>query len=162
MEKIQKGSNLIIDGTTPKDDHLIKEKEVECPISVSWLGLTEPNQSTGESLRQALDPKDQVVKVGPEVDVGYALQSAAYATQQAVTLGNSAEGTIIRPIGPVEATPAEVSSTERIPSQTIELSGMIHKRPLRVLLDSGSTGHYISDHVAQSFNLIIQSEEGTE
>ena len=100
--------------------------------------------------------------MGPEVDVGYPLQSAAYAQQQAVTLGDSAEGTIIRPIGPVEATPAEVSSTERIPSQTIELSGMIHRRPLRVLLDSGSTGNYISDHVAHSFNLIVRFEEGTK
>ena len=126
------------------------------------LGLTEPSQNTGESLRQALDPEDQVVKVGPEVDVGYPLQSAAYAQQQAVTLGDSTEGTTIRPIGPVEATPVEVSSTERIPSQTIELLGMIHRRPIRVLLDSGSTGNYISDHVAQSFNLIVKSEEGTE
>ena len=32
VEKIQKGSNLITDGTTQKDDHLIKEKEVECPF----------------------------------------------------------------------------------------------------------------------------------
>ena len=109
------------------------------PISVSRLGLTEPSQNTGESLWQALDPEDQVVKVGPEVDVGYPLQTTAYAQQQAVTLGDSTEGTIIRPIGPVEATPAEVSSTERIPSQTIELSNMIHKRSIRVLLDSGST-----------------------
>ena len=150
---------MIIDGTTPKNDHLIKEKEVECPISVSRLGLTEPNQNTGESLWQALDPKDQLVKVGPEVDVGYPLQSAAYAPQQAVTLGDSTEGTIIKPIGPVEATPAEVSSTERIPSQTIELSGMIHRRPIRVLLDGGSTGNYISDHVAQSFNLFNLNRE---
>ena len=65
-------------------------------------------------------------------------------------------------LGPVKATSVEVSSTERIPSQTIELSGMIHRRPLRVLLDSGSTGNYISDQVAQSFNLMVQSEEGTE
>ena len=71
---------MITDGTTPKDDHLIKEKEVECPIFVSRLGLTKPSQSTGESLWQALGPKDQVVKVGPEVDVGYPLQSAAYAS----------------------------------------------------------------------------------
>ena len=39
---------------------------------------------------------------------------------------------------------------------------MIHRRPIRVLLDSGSTGNYISDQIAQSFNLIIQSEEGGE
>ena len=79
VEKVQKGSNLITNGTTPMNDYLIKEKEVECPILVSRLGLTEPSQSTSESLRQALDPKDQVVKVGPEVDVGYPLQSTAYA-----------------------------------------------------------------------------------
>ena len=120
-EKEQKESNLITNKTTQKDDNFIKEKQVECPISVSRLGLTEPRQNTDESLWQALDPEDQVVKVGPEVDVGYPLQSAAYAQQQVVTLGDSAEGTIIRPIGPVEATPVEVSSTERIPSQTIEL-----------------------------------------
>ena len=78
VEKVQKGSNLITDGTTPKDDHLIKEKEVECPTSVSQLGLTEPSEHTSESLWHALDPKDQVVKVGLEVDVGYSLQSSAY------------------------------------------------------------------------------------
>ena len=55
-EKIQKESNLIIDGTTQKDDDFIKEKEVECPISVSRLGLTKTSQNIGESLRQALDP----------------------------------------------------------------------------------------------------------
>ena len=162
MEKVQKGSNLITDGTMPTNDYLIKEKEVERPILVSWLGLTEPSQNTGESLRQALNPANQVVKVGPEVDVGYPLQSAIYAQQQAVTLGDSTEGTTIRPIGLVEVARAKVNSIERIPSQTIELSGMIHKRPIRVLLDSGSTGNYISDHVAHSFNLIVRFEEGTK
>ena len=93
--------------------------------------------------------------MGPEVGVSYPLQSVAYAQQQVVTLGDSKEGTTIRPIGPIEATPVEVSSTKRIPSQTIALSGMIHRRPIRVLLDSGSTGNYIGDHVAQSFNLIL-------
>ena len=62
----------------------------------------------------------------------------------------------------MEATPTEVSSTERISSQTIELSGKIHWRPIRVLLDSGSTGNYISDQVGHSFDLIVQSEEGSE
>ena len=107
---------MIIDRTTQKDDNFIKEKEVECPISVSRLGLTEPRQHIGESLWQPLEPKDQVVKVGPGVDVGCPLQSTIYAQQQAVTLGDSTEGTIIRPLGPMEAKPAEVSSTERIPS----------------------------------------------
>ena len=56
----------------------------------------------------------------------------------------------------------EISSTKRIPSQTIELLGWIHRRPIRVLLDSGSTGNYISDHVACLFNLIVQLKEGSE
>ena len=73
MEKEQKRSNLITNGITHKDDNFIKEKEVECPISVSCLGLTGPSQCTGEYLWQALNPKDQVVKVGPGVDVGYPL-----------------------------------------------------------------------------------------
>ena len=65
VEKIQKGSNLITDGTTQKNDYFIKEKEVKCPISVSRSGITEPSQITGESLRQALNPKEQVGKVEP-------------------------------------------------------------------------------------------------
>ena len=80
MEKIQKGSNLITDGTTQKNDYFIKEKEVKCPILVSRSVLTEPSQTTGESLRQALNPKEQVEKVGPGVDVGYPLQSAICTT----------------------------------------------------------------------------------
>ena len=160
-EKEEKGSNFISDGTTSKDDNLIKDKDVECPNSVSRLGKTEPSSSTGESLRQALNPNPEVVKVGPEVDVGFPLQTTA-GTTQAVALRDSTEGTITRPIGPVEANPAEISSTERISSQTIELSGRIHRRPIRVLLDSGSTGNYISDKIAQDFNLIINAEEGSE
>ena len=66
MEKKQKGSNLITYGTTQKEDNFIIEKEVKCPILVSRLRLTEPNHCTSESLWQALDPKDQVVKVGLE------------------------------------------------------------------------------------------------
>ena len=31
VEKIQKRSNLITDGTTQKNDYFIKEKEVKCP-----------------------------------------------------------------------------------------------------------------------------------
>ena len=81
------------------------------------------------------------------MDVGYLLQNPKRDISQIVYLEISTKGTITRPIGPVEATPAEVSSTKRIPSQTIELLGMIHRRPIRVLLDSGSTNNYISNHV---------------
>ena len=100
--------------------------------------------------------------MGPEVHVGYPLQSAEHGKQQALALADSVEGTITRPIGSVEATTAKVGSTKTISSQTIELSARIHRRPIRALLDSGSTGNYIGDHVACSLYLIVQSEEGSE
>ena len=137
MENKEKGSNLITDGTTDENDDFIKEKDAECPISVSRLGITEPSPSTGESLWQALNLDHQVVKVGPEVDVGFPLQNTILTTQT-MDLGKAAEGTITRPIGLAEAIPVEVSSIERISSQTIELLGRIHRSPIRVLLDSGS------------------------
>ena len=42
MENIQKGSNFIADGTTLKDNDLIKEKDVESPNLVSWLEYPSP------------------------------------------------------------------------------------------------------------------------
>ena len=83
------------------------------------------------------------------MDVGNPLQDTKRNVPQVVSLGDSAEVTITRPNGPMEARPVEVSSTKRIPSQTIQLSGMIQRRPIRVFLESGSTGNYISDHIAQ-------------
>ena len=148
VENIQKGSNFIADGTTQKDYDLNKGKDIECPNLVSWLRISEPNIQSGGSLWQASDLETHVVKVGPGVDVGYPLQRTTQTTRDVVSLMDSTDGTITRPNGLVEATPAEVSSTERIASQTIELSGMIHRRPIRVLLDSGSTGNNVSDRVA--------------
>ena len=57
---------------------------------------------------------------------------------------------------------AEISSTIRIPSHTIELSGPIDKKSIRGLLDSGSTGNLTSDKIAQAFNLIAQHGVGYE
>ena len=73
---------MISDGTTGKNDNLIKDKDVECPKSVSRLGKTEPSSSTGESLRQALNPNPEVVRVGPEVDVGFPLQTTEILHKQ--------------------------------------------------------------------------------
>ena len=50
----------------------------------------------------------------------------------------------------------------RIPSQTIELSDHIHKKLICVLLDSRLTSDYISDQIAQDFDLIVNEEEGYE
>ena len=103
-----------------------------------------------------------MAEVGPEVDVAYPLQRTRNAKRQPVTLEDPAEGTNTRLVGPVDATPMEISSTKIISSQAFELSGWICKRPIRVLLDSRSIGNYISDREARSFNLTIQPEEGNK
>ena len=90
--------------------------------------------------------------------MGYPLQSVGRGKYQ----GDSTEGAITRPIGPMEATLAEVSSIKRITSQTIELLGRIYRRPIRVSLDSGYSCNSISDQVARSYDLVVQSEEGSE
>ena len=56
----------------------------------------------------------------------------------------------------METIPTEISFTIRMSSQTIELSGLIHKKSIYVLVDSGSTSNYISDEIAYDFDLIIQ------
>ena len=54
------------------DNNFIKEKDAKRPFLVSQLGITKPSPSTG-SLRQPSNPMDQLVEVGPGVDVGYVL-----------------------------------------------------------------------------------------
>lgn len=58
--------------------------------------------------------------------------------------------------------PARITSAIRIPGQTIELSGRIRKKPVRVLLDSGSIGKYTSNHIVQVLDMRVVAEEGFE
>ena len=73
VEKGQRRSNFITNKTTYVNNNFIKEKDVKGPILVSQLGIIEPNPSVGGSLQQASKPVDQVVELGPGVDVGYPL-----------------------------------------------------------------------------------------
>ena len=95
--------------------------------------------------------------MGLGVDVGYLLQSNELVTKPLLSPKESGRGTTrtIRPNGLVEFVPTEISSTIRIPSQTIELSSPMHKNPICLLLDSGSIGNYISDQIVQDFDLIV-------
>ena len=68
------------------------------------------------------------------------------------------EGTAIG----AESGSAVFNSAIRIPQGIIELSSRIHKKYVKVLVDSGSTGNYISDQIVRDFNLIVKKEEGYE
>ena len=81
-----------------------------------------PGQCTGESQWQDLNPINQVVEVGPGVDVGYPLRSARSDNKRSASPRESVGAKTTRPEGPLEFVPVEISSTIRIPSQTIELS----------------------------------------
>ena len=82
------------------------------PQFMSRLGITGPSSSTGGSLRQASDPKQQVVEVRPGVDVGYPLRSTGHVISQLVSLGDAAKGTTTRPVGPeLHPTPPMVPTT---------------------------------------------------
>ena len=140
----------------------MKEKDAECPNLVPQLRITGPNQHNGACLRQASNQVDYLVQVGPGVDVGYPLRSNGNAQSQLVTPRDLAKGTTTRPNGPEKIAPVEIISTVIIPSPKIELLGWIRRRHIRVLWDSESTGNYISDHVAHSFNIIIAVEEGND
>ena len=100
--------------------------------------------------------------MGLGVDVGYPLWSVVFVNKQPASPTDLARETTTRSQGLVEFVPTEISSTIRIPFQTIELLGRIHKKPIRELLDSGSTGNYISDQIAQDFNLIVNEQEEYE
>ena len=99
VEKKQKGSNFITDGTTNEGDNFVKEKDVECPILVSRLGITEPSSTTSESLRQALSPIDQMVKVGPGVGVVTHSRVLGIETNKQYLYGIQPRGQIQDPLG---------------------------------------------------------------
>ena len=49
----------------------------------------------------------------------------------------------------------EICSAEILQGPVLELSGKIKRRPLKVLIDSGSTGNFISDQVVASLHLKV-------
>ena len=163
MGNIRKGSNFIANGTTLENNDLIKEKAVECPNSVCRLGIIGPSVSTSGSLRQALDPKKSGGKgrAGSGCDLPTPKNCFRQHEMQYLS-GIRPRGQSQDPMGQWRLHPRKSAPLKKIAPQTIELSGMIHKRPIRVLLDSGSTDNYSSDRVGLSFDLIIHAEEGAE
>ena len=57
---------------------------------------------------------------------------------------------------PVDET---IVSAIRLRGHVMELSNMVKKRPIKMLIDSGATGNFISDAMVTAFNLQVQSDE---
>ena len=97
------------------------------PQSVSQLGIVGPSCRPSKSQQQASSPTNQVVEVGPGVDVGFPLSSTRSVNERLASPRDSDGGTTTSPKRLVETVRAEISSTIRISSQIIELSGHLHK-----------------------------------
>ena len=58
---------------------------------------------------------------------------------------------------------ADVDSSSRTPKRrTLELAARIGRRPMRVLVDSGSTGNYIDARGCTARRIKIETEDGSE
>ena len=51
-----------------------------------------------------------------------------------------------------------ISSAVRIRGSVLELSGWVKERPIRVLIDSGATGNFISDELVTALRLRAMPE----
>ena len=92
------------------------------------------------------------------MDVVNPLQSTSTLEYGLVSPRVPTKGTTIG----VESGFALLRSSIRIPQGVIELSSRIYKKYVKVLVDSGSTGNYISDQIVWDFYLIVKKEEGYE
>ena len=76
------------------------------------------------------------------------------------TLSGNTEGGMIEEV--VESV-WSIDWTSRTPRRTLELAGKIGKRPVRMLIDSGATGNYISAQECAARRIKIEREqEGKE
>ena len=69
------------------------------------------------------------------------------------------EPQVASPRGTGPATNQGISSAIRIRGSVIELSGQVKKQPVKVLIDSGATGNFITDDLVTAWNLPVELED---
>lgn len=85
-----------------------------------------------------------MVQEGLGVDVVYPIQTIGILAESIVAPWDMAEGATHKC---VESDITVLSSEVRFPHGIIELSCPIHKKHVKVLVNSGSTSNYISDKI---------------
>ena len=68
------------------------------------------------------------------------------------------EPQVASPSGARPATDQGISFAVRIRGSIIELSGQVKKQPIKVLIDSGATGNFITDDLVAAWNLPVELE----
>ena len=125
-------------------------RETDCDSVSSDVAIEEP--------RQCPDPKAVVGRM-PEEPLGRLTRTGNL--QKEPVPGSSAGGS---PTEDLKDRPTEhqISSVVQIRGRAMELAGRIRGRAVSVLLDSGSTGNFISAAVARQHNMKIQKEREFE
>ena len=119
------------------------------------LQSAEPGEEAREMARIAPDP-EAVARGIPRMEKD---QPSWQSTRGGVELPEGSSGE-----SPARwaATDEEVSSAVRVLGRVLELAGRVQKYPTRVLLDSGSTGNFISTQFVAAAGLTIQPDSDWE
>ena len=155
-KEVQKEKERIVEGR--------KEKILPSSHTASWQGSAGPSErDTSGTLRQATNQDSEVAVVGPGMDVVYPSHGDS-AIECGSTSGYPAgETSVGRPLERhPESDGGGISSVVRIRGTVVALAGRVRGRSLRVLIDSGSTGNYISARCQTELELEVKPERDFE
>ena len=113
--------------------------------------------------RQAQDRDDMVARAVPETSEGPSSRSSVIKENPAGSAVVPGETSTRNPQGMRSAANSSgISSAVQIRGSVLELASRIKGTPVRVLLDSGATGNFISDKIVDELRLKVDREEGGE
>ena len=133
---------------------VVVEGKKRCPHAPKTEVLqarTEPGEEASEVSRNAPDPS-AVARGNLRMDVDHPSRQSSQ-TGEVLPEGSSGES----PARWAE-TDTGISSAVRIHGNVLELAGRVQKCPTRVLLDSGSTGNFISTQFVAAVGLKVQPD----
>ena len=113
----------------------------------------------GSRLRQAHNSVHMVVSAGPGPSSTSGMARGSTDGQEVASPDSVPGGTTVE----VGESMAGVDSSSRTPKRrTLELAARIGRRPMRVLVDSGSTGNYIDARECTERRIKIEAEDRSE
>ena len=114
-----------------------------------WSGWCETRQAQGRDLVDRAEP-----------EMGDGLPSRSLVVQSGSTgpgvVAGESHSESPRQGGPVDE---DIVSAVRIRGRVLELASTVQKRPVKMLIDSGATGNFISDAMVTALKLQVQEEE---
>ena len=128
-------------------------------------GISSSMDRTDDEMRQAQNRECHVVaRAEPEVGDGSPSRDATSTESGACPRVVPRRSPVMNPSGwaggPGRSASdnSEVSSAVRIRGSVLELAGLVNGRPIKVLIDSGATGNFISDRVVTALELKLSQK----